>query len=156
MLKYKEMLEDAKAKGLTSEKVMWESVEDVEEMLCLMKEEHPKEYWRMLRRMHGRIYHHHYTEEFARYDVEKMRWTDKHGVKHEGEYWTVGQIEEATKARPYPAGTTKWDKYVAYNAFHADLCKELEDDAILKAAYLFWFADEDYAEEGKIWMYHCK
>ena len=34
--------------------------------------------------------------------------------------------------------------------------KELDDETILKAAYLFWFADEDRGEEGKIWRYFCK
>jgi hypothetical protein len=154
-MSYKEMLEDAKAKGLTSEKVMWESIDDVEEMLAMMKAEHPEHYWKMLRKMHGRIYHHHYTEDFARHDVGKMHWTDKQGQKHEGGHWTVAQIEEATKTRNFPTGTTRWDKYVAYNAFYSDLCKELDDEAILKAAFLFWFADEDRGAEGKIWRYFC-
>lgn len=150
------MLEDAKAKGLTSEKVMWESIADVEEMLEVLKEEHPAEYWKMVRKMHGRLFNNHYDEEFARHDVAKMHWTDRQGVKHEGEHWSVAQIEEATKGKTFPPGTTKWDKYVAYNSFASDLCKEFSDEEILKAAYLFWFADEDYGHEGKIWRYFCK
>ena len=38
---YKKMIEEAKAKGLTTEKMMWQSVDDVEEMLCTIKQEHP-------------------------------------------------------------------------------------------------------------------
>ena len=39
------MIQEAKSKGLTTEAMMWDSVEDVEKKLCKMKEEHPKEYW---------------------------------------------------------------------------------------------------------------
>lgn len=35
-MKYKEMLEHAKAKGLASEKTMWDSIDDIEDMLCYM------------------------------------------------------------------------------------------------------------------------
>lgn len=35
------MIEDAQAKGLGSEKVMWKGVEDIDEMLCVIKKEHP-------------------------------------------------------------------------------------------------------------------
>ena len=41
-------------------------------------------------------------------------------------------------------------------ALLAAMGKELDDETILKAAYLFWFADEDRGEEGKIWRYFCK
>ena len=41
MIRYKEMIEDAKKKGLASEKAMWESVDDLDDMLCDMKREHP-------------------------------------------------------------------------------------------------------------------
>ena len=51
-MKYSEMIQEAKSKGLTTEAMMWDSVEDVEMMLCKMKEEHPKEYWTFLRKQH--------------------------------------------------------------------------------------------------------
>ena len=60
-MKYSEMIQEAKSKGLTTEAMMWDSVEDVEMMLCKMKEEHPKEYWAFLRKQHGRLYKNHYT-----------------------------------------------------------------------------------------------
>ena len=41
-MKYSEMIQEAKSKGLTTEAMMWDSVEDVEMMLYRMKEEHPK------------------------------------------------------------------------------------------------------------------
>jgi hypothetical protein len=147
MIRYKEMIEEAKKKGLASEKAMWESVEDLDDMLCDMKREHPDKYWKFIRKQHGIMYNNHYDEQFARWDVEQM--------KPLGAYWTPAQIEEATKSQPHPTGTTVWDKYVAYNAFANDLHGVIPDDHILKAAHAFWFADKDWVGEGKIWRYMC-
>lgn len=153
-MNYSEMILEAKAKGLTSEQVMWESVEDMEKLLCKMKEEHPKEYWMFLRKQHGRLFKNHYTEEFAEHDVNKMEWTDKEGHKRKGGYWSKAQVSDATKSVSFPVGTTECDKYVAYNATYADLCKVLDEEHIIKVAYDLWFADED-APKGKIWIYMC-
>ena len=154
-MKYSEMIQEAKSKGLTTEAMMWDSVEDVEMMLCRMKEEHPKEYWAFLRKQHGRLYKNHYTEDFAEHDVSKLAWTDKEGKRHEGGHWTREQVKEATKTMVFPQGTTDCDKYVAFNATFSDLCKVLDDErTIIKVAHQFWFADED-APEGKIWIYMC-
>ena len=154
------MMEEAKAKGLTSEKMMWESVDEVQDMLCVLKMEHPHKYWKFIRKTHGTLYNGHYTEEFARHDVDHIHYTNKKGEKKEGEYWSVEQIEEATKGMSFPSGVKKWDKYVAFNAFKADTGKELEDAEVLKAGYLFYFADEDWDEKDgsatKIWDYMCK
>jgi hypothetical protein len=144
---YKKMIEDAQAKGLGSEKVMWQSVGEIDDMLCVMKKEHPEMYWKFVRKQHGLLYNNHYTEDFARWDVEQM--------KPLGMYWTPVQVEDATKGMPFPAGTTTWDRFVALNAFANDLHGVIPDDQIIKAAYAFWFADKDFAKEGKIWRYIC-
>lgn len=146
-MRYKEMIEEAKAKGLTSERIMWDSVDDLDDMLCEMKREHPEKYWKFMRKQHGLLYNNHYDKTFAEWDVEQM--------KPLGAYWTANQIEDATKTMVFPNGTTVWDKYVAFNAFANDLHGVLPDDQILKAAHAFWFADKDFKKEGKIWMYVC-
>jgi hypothetical protein len=144
---YKKMIEEAQAKGLGSEKVMWQSVGEIDDMLCVMKKEHPEMYWKFVRKQHGLLYNNHYTEEFARWDVEHM--------KPLGMFWTPVQIEDATKGMPFPTGTTLWDKFVAFNAFKNDLNGVIPDEHILKAAHAFWFADKDFEGEGKIWRYMC-
>ena len=147
---YKQMIEDAKAKGVTSEKMMWQSIDDVDMLLCIMKKEHPKEYWTFLRRQHGNLYSGHYTEEFARWDIDQM--------KPLGMYWSPKQVEEATKSMSFPSGTTLWDKTVAFNAAKNDLGEVLTDEQILKVAYAFWFADKDWKDgknSTKIWEYMC-
>ena len=110
---YKKMIEEAKAKGITTEKMMWESMDDMEELLCVMKKEHPDKYWKFIRKQHGIMYNNHYTEEFARWDIEQM--------KPLGMYWSKSQVEEATKGMTFPSGTTSCDKWVAFNAFANDM-----------------------------------
>lgn len=91
----------------------------------------------------------------AVFDVSQIAYTDKEGKKHTGAYWTCEQVEEATKAMSFPSGTTKWDKFVAFNSFFADTCKVLTEEQTLKTAYQFYFADEDFPKErgAKIWLY---
>lgn len=142
---YKKMIEEAKSKGLASEKIMWQSVDDIDDILCVMKKEHPEMYWEFIRKQHGLLYGNHYTEEFAIWDVEQM--------KPLGMYWSKVQIEEATKGMTFPSGTTIWDKVVGFNAFANDLKPVLTDEQILKAAHAFWFDDKDFPTNGKVWLY---
>ena len=97
----------------------------------------------------------HYDEGSAREAMSRMYYTDKNGVKQEGkEHWTPEQIEVATSGMKFPEGTTKWDRYVAFNAMYFDLCRVLDDASILKAAHAFYFADEDYPhKQAKIMRY---
>lgn len=142
---YKEMLEEAKAKGLTSEAKMWESIEEVEELLEEVKKENPKMFWKFLRKQHGLLHDNHYDEMFAKWDVENMQPL--------GEYWSMKQVEEATKGMTFPDKVTLCDKFVALNAFANDLHDVIPDDMIIKAAHAFWFADKDWGSKGKIWEY---
>lgn len=66
--------------------------------------------------------------------------------------WTVQQIAEATKSLSFPAGTTVWDKYVAYNKFYDGMRNVLSEEQILRAAYVFFFADT-CAPKSKVWLY---
>lgn len=151
-MEYKDLLRDAKANGVASEKTMWQSVDSLSDMLCILKEEHPEMYWRFIREQHGIMYNNHYDRNFAEMDVEKIRYTNREGRKCDGAHWTSEQIELATKSLPFPANTTKWDKYVAFNAMYSDLCTVLDDDSVIKTAHRFYFLDED-APQGKIWIY---
>lgn len=142
---YKKMIEDAKQKGLTSEKMMWQSVDDIDEILCVLKKEHPELYWGFIRKQHGLLYGNHYTDEFAMWDIEQM--------KPIGMYWSKSQVEEATKGMSFPSGTTSCDKWVAFNSTKNDLNDVLTDEQILKVAHAFWFADKDWKGKNKIWEY---
>lgn len=145
-----------KGKGET---VMWETTRLVSDFIKPMKEANKKEYWHLMRQVYGLMSGGHYNEEFATHDTSKLEYTDKEGKPHKGAYWTCEQIEEATKGMTFPAGVTKWDKFVAINSFYADTCKVLNDEQILRTAYQFYFADEDWDEKGisstKTWQYIC-
>lgn len=147
---YKKMIEDAKAMGLTSEKMMWESTDEVEDMLCALKKEHPDKYWKFIRKTHGILFKGHYTEEFAMHDVMHMEPI--------GMYWSVSEIENATKGIQFPAGVNKWDLAVAINAMKNDLSEDTADQDVIKHAISFYFKDKDWQTDGqctKVWDVMC-
>lgn len=150
---YRHMVDHAKKAGVTTEKTMWDSIDSFSELLEELKESHPQMYWDFMRKQHGIMFHNHYDESFAMWDVSRMHHTNKNGEKKYGPYWTAEQIESATAGFKFPAGTTKFDKYVAFNAMHSDMCKDFDDDDILRIGYLFYFADEDWGSDTKIWEY---
>lgn len=157
MMTYRKMVDAAKAAGVANEKTMWQSIDAFSELLEEIREVHPQKYWEFMREQHGIMYGGHYDEMFAVYDVSQLEYTDKEGKKHKGGFWTVEQIESATAGMRFPASVTRWDKYVAFNAAYSDLMKDFDEGQIIKAAYLTYFADEDWGSDTKIWdMYGAK
>lgn len=153
------MTKEAEKRGTFSKDVMWGSVEAVSNLLESIKEAHPALYWNFMREQYGAMHSDQYGEDYARWDVSQMKWTDREGRSREGEYWTCHQIEEATKGMQFPSSVTKWTKYVAFNASATDLCRVLDDEKILKVAYEFFFKDADWDESkdgfsaSKTWEY---
>lgn len=152
-MKLREIFEAAKANGRWSEKQMWQSIDAMDDMLADMKKTDKQAFWDFMREQYGIASGGHYDEAWAMHDVSEMYSTNKEGKKWQGAYWTVEQIEEATKDKTFPSGTTKWDKFVAYNAAKHDFCKSFDDAHILNIAYDFYFADEDFKGGNKIWCY---
>lgn len=150
---YADLVKMAKENGTWNEKTMWCAVESISELLEKWKEDDPKAFWAFMREQHGIMSGDHYDEKFAMHDVAQIEYTDKKGDTHKGAYWTVEQIEEATKGMTFKSGVTKWDKFVAFNSFWADTCKALDAEQIIKAAYQFYFADEDFKGKNKVWEY---
>jgi hypothetical protein len=156
-MNYRKMVDSAKAAGMTNEKMMWDSIDSFSDLLEEIREAHPQLYWDFMREQHGIMNQRHYGEAFAMYDVSRMKYTDKNGMKHVGAHWTMEQIESATSGMRFPQGVTKWDKYVAFNAAYADLCKSFDEGDILKAGYALYFDDEDWGSDTKIWdMYQAR
>lgn len=143
-----------KGKG---EDVMWKSTKAISDFLEPMKETNKHDYWCLMREVYGIMSNGHYNEEFAIHDVGEIEYTNRKGEKKEGAYWTVEQVEEATKGMSFHSSINKWDKWVAFNIMRSDLCKDMEDADILKAAYAFFFKDEDWGNNSttKIWDYMC-
>ena len=143
----------AYAKSGGDEKKMWETMDITAEAMDYIKEQNPDKYDCLMRKLSESLYGKHYNEEMALADVAAMHYTDANGVKRIGAHWTAEEVKAATADKAFPKGTTDWDKYVAYNATYADLCTKFDDAQILCAAYLLWFADEDWCSDGKIWDY---
>lgn len=152
MMNYKQMV-DAAVKGGSGEKAMWASVEVTNELMEMLEEKHPALYEEFMRKSYEAMNGKHYNRHFAEEDVARLHYTDKDGKEHHGPYWTIEQIKEATADKKFPQGTTDWDKYVAYNNAHADFSKKFEDGDILCIAWLFFFADEDWKGDAKVWEY---
>ena len=154
-MRYKEMLQDAKAKGLANEQKMWDSIGAIDDLLCDIKQEHPDVYWRFLREQHGIMYGGHYSEDYAEHDVKHIVYKDKEGKEHHGGRWSRDEVCEMTQGMTFPQGTTDCDKWVAYNVMFADTCKTLDDEQVKRVAYAFFFCDDDfdYSQGSKIWHY---
>lgn len=146
------MLTDAKKKGIMNESTMWKSIEAMQPMLESFKETHPEEYEKFIRSQREVIYGPHYDSDSASEDVEQLKYTDRNGKQQTGPHWTKKEVEEATANLHFPPETTDYDKYVAFNAMYADLAKDFDEGYIIKAAYRFFFDDED-APSGKVWRY---
>ena len=149
---YKKMIK-AFAENGGDEKKMWASVDVTAEAMEILKEVAPEKHECIMRKLSEALYGKHYSEELAKADVEKMHSTGADGVAHHGPHWSVEEIEAATTDKTFGKSVTKWDKFVAYNATWHDLNKKFDDKQVLEAAYLFWFADEDWKSNGKIWDY---
>lgn len=145
------MIKKAQKDGHASEDTMWVTVKSLEKI----KDKDPQLYWDLARDMHEALYHGHYSEEYANYDLSNIFYIDKSGNKIMGPYWTVTDIEGSTKSMSFPPGTNKWDKYVAFNVFRTDLALAFNDEEVLRGAYEFFFNDADFKKEGttKIWEY---
>lgn len=150
---YKEMILNARAAGVANEKAMWTGIEQVNELLKVVKAEHPDMYEKFMRTAHEALYGPHYNDCFAEMDISKLSYTDNKGLEHKGAHWTRADIMSVTAGKSFPSGTTDADKWVAYNAAYADFCKAFDEAQILEIAYLFYFADEDWKGKGKVWTY---
>lgn len=119
---YRKMIEEAKAKGLTSEKIMFASIDDVQELLMTIKEAHPDLYWKFIKRQHEHLFGCHYNEAFGMWRIEQMYWKDKQGNTHHAPHWTSEQHKgayEAVKSK-IPATYNCYDFAVTLEMIYSD------------------------------------
>lgn len=158
-MKYIQLIEQARSHGVASEKKMYAAIEQMSCDLSTLENENTCLYWRIMRNQHAVLYDRHYSEKFANHDVNRLVYSkmDENGEPvGMGAHWTRTQVLEATKDMKFHPKVNDWDKYVAFNAMYADLCANMDDKEILKAAYLFYFCDADWQTEDdctKIWDY---
>lgn len=142
------MAEDAKKAGTLNERAMLECMCELDELVAAMPE---RERWKFMRRLHKKMNGAHYTEDFARHDIDGMEYVSKSGTTQHGAHWTKEQILDATRGVTFPAGTTDWDKWVAFNALYAKLGAHFSEEDIVKIGKHLLFKGE--SEKGRVWKF---
>lgn len=103
----------------------------------------------------------HFTEEEAEYIVSQMFHLNN-GRKVKGEKYDIYKAKEILDRYRgmIPKSITCADIYVAINSQYHDYCKlfkvwfgENIDNKIIESAINFWFKDEDYLDNNKVYKY---
>lgn len=163
MKTFKEMIESYQKQGLGSEKVMWQSIGVIDEMiLSHIKEHEPEFYWDFMREIHELYLGGHYNEEFGKWEVSQMHHKGTDGKIYKGEHWTVEQVSEVYEKykSKLKKEDTVWDVYVAVHSYWHDNCVKYKEwfgedyeAKIIEGCLNYFFLDED-APSGKIWFYY--
>ena len=159
---YKKMIDEARTKGLTSEKIMLASIADVEELLEDIKEAHEDLYWKFIKKQHEHLFGCHYNESFGMWRIEQMFYKDKQGNVHHAPHWTKEQYKAAyDKVKSQiPASYNCWDLAVTlemnftdsinlYRAWWPEATQEQLDTKVVESAINYLNDDDD--PDCKIW-----
>lgn len=167
MGRYYDMVKANYNKLRNDESVMWGSLEMWDKHLEDMQEHHPDKYWEIMRKTHELMYGKHFDKEYAEWQVEQMHHTSPDGVVHRGAHWSMSQTNEVMQnyKAELPVEITPCDFYVALNAqWHDYICWAKEhftsdaeaEQAIIEMAVRFWFLDDDWGDNAKVWEYFRK
>lgn len=164
MGRYYDMVKANFNKLRNDEGVMWSSIEMWDKHLEEMREHHPDKYWEMMRKTHEMMYGKHFDKEYAEWEVERMHHKGKDGRVYKGERWSHDDTTAvmAKYRNVLPPEITPCDFYVALNThWHDYICWAKEkfpteaeaEGAIIEMAVRFWFQDEDWGDNDKVWEY---
>ena len=146
---------------------MWGSIDLMDGLLEEMSEHHKERYWKVLRDTHELMYGKHFDKEYAEWQVERMHHKSPDGKVYKGEHWTMEQTTDVMmkyKMKLSPE-ITPYDFYVALNTeWHDYICWAKEhfpneadaENAIIEMAVRFWFMDDDWEGNDKVWVYFRK
>lgn len=149
------------------EKIMYGSVNIIDDMLEEMKGHHPDKYWEVMRSTHELMYGKHFDKEYAEWEVEQMHHKSPDGKVYKGEHWPMEQTSEVmqkyrgkisaeiTPGDFYVALNTQWHDYICWVKEHSPNEADAEN-AIIEMAVRFWFMDDDWAGNDKVWVYFRK
>ena len=141
------------------------SAKSVDELLEMVKEVDMTAYWHFIREQQEAWGGAHFDEDFAKWQVEQMHHKGSDGKMYTGEHWSMEDTNAvfAKYRSKIPSLYNEYDFYVALNATYHDLCvwarQNFGDDyeqKIIEMAIYFWFLDEDYHGDGKVWEYFAK
>ena len=164
MGRYYDMVKANYNKLRNDEGVMWGSIEMWDKHLEDMREHHPEKYWEMMRRTQEMMYGKHFDKEYAEWEVEQMHHKSPDGKVYKGEHWTMEEttgvmMKYKTKLSPeitpcdfYVALNTEWHDYICWAKEHFPNEADAEN-AIIEMAVRFWFMDDDWDGNTKVWCY---
>ena len=167
MGRYCDMVKANFNKLRNDEGVMWGSVALMDELLEEMAEHHKERYWEVLRDTHELMYGKHFDKEYAEWQVERMHHKSPDGKVYKGEHWTMEQTSEVmqkyrgkisaeiTPCDFYVALNTQWHDYICWAKEHFPNEADAEN-AIIEMAVRFWFMDDDWGDNCKVWEYFRK
>ena len=167
MGRYKEMVKANYNKLRNDDSVMWSSVDLMDELLEEMAGHHKERYWKVLRDTHELMYGKHFDKEYAEWQVERMHHKSPDGKVYKGEHWTMEQTTavmmkykmelspEITPSDFYVALNTQWHDYICWAKEHFSNEADAEN-AIIEMAVRFWFKDDDWVGNDKVWVYFRK
>lgn len=128
---------------------MWSSVKRVSDFIEKMREEHPHEVKCFLKKEYITMNGKHLNESVAKQLVSNMHHSKNDKL-------IKGEMVSPEDAARYIKKDKEWhwDVYVAANAMMHDLANtELGNNQILDAAQKFFFEDEDFSDENKVFWY---
>lgn len=150
------------------EQAMWMATKRISDYIRPMKEENPKEYWRLIKSTYADMCGKHFNQEFAKWQMEQMYYTDKDGNKHYAPYWSeeaMKQEYEKHKAKIENPVYNMYDYMVVMNMIKSDYCNLLHkwfptatnEEMLCKINELTvnWLNDKDnpFGDGVKAWCY---
>lgn len=96
------------------------------------------------------------NERLAHHLVNSMRHSDERGNVYTGELISPAKsLELLSGETPEYIERHRWDAYVAANGFMYDLIRSgLNEEQKLRAAKEFWFHDDDFPFDNKVYWYY--
>ena len=167
MGRYYDMVKANFNKLRNDEGVMWGSIDLMDGLLEEMAEHHKERYWKVLRDTHELMYGKHFDKEYAEWQVERMHHKSPDGKVYKGEHWPMEQTSEVmqkyrgkisaeiTPGDFYVALNTQWHDYICWAKEHFPNEADAEN-AIIEMAVRFWFMDDDWEGNDKVWVYFRK
>ena len=151
-MKYLELVKNAPQK---SDKIMWQSVENVSALVDLVSKIAPDVAKDFLLHEYELMYGTHFCEQMAKDEVSEMHHYASDGTHIVGEVITYDEAVEMVSDRP-DADEVAWDAYVGANGFAHDLARSCADkEKLMTMAKEFWFHDDDFPPDvSKVWWYY--
>lgn len=138
---YIDIIQSAPSK---SEDLMWQAVRHTSQFIDQLWRTHQPIANRFIMEQFELIHGPHFNEQLARATVADMYHDNTHGE--------IITPDEASSIAPSPE--QNWDAYVAANAFAHDLAPMgMSRKDLLHAAETFWFHDQDFPSDSKIFWY---